>query len=210
MTVENRAITEKKEETGDTSKLIFEARFQCRVRSIDLVSEDEMRNWGSYTTLDRDIDHALMDDRTMVAWPIERMAEHHAKGLPISIVRYKDTEIIYDYVTRHLEAWKRILHTGINIGDAPIDDLMKLDRFASSIYDHAKFLMMEHGGISDFERFLNDFYGGGLNVLGDYNPIVEESVVPFDPTKPEEIPERDDSMASLLKKHLLNSNLKRG
>jgi hypothetical protein len=70
--------------------------------------------------------------------------------------------------------------------------------------------MMEHGGISDFERFLNDFYGGGLNVLGDYNPIVEESVVPFDPTKPEKIPERDDSMASLLKKHLLNSNLKRG
>lgn len=208
--VNNQAVTPKVETIEETGKLIFDHLFQCRVRGMDLISEEEMRTFGNYTTLDRGIDRALMDDQRILYWPIEKMADLYSEGGQVGIVNYNDTEIIYDYVTRYLNAWREHLLHGVNTGNAPLDDLLSLDRFANSVYGHAKYLMAEHGGMSEFERFMAGFNGNSGNILGDFNMITQSFETQPDPIKPNSYPEREDDMASLLKQHLINSNLARG
>jgi hypothetical protein len=205
----NLAVMPRVEKCEDTTKLIFDHLFKCRVRGIDITSEDEMRAYGNYTTFDRGIDHALMDDIRIVYWPISRMADTFAEGAQVGIVDYKDTEIIYDYVTRHLNAWQRHLREGVNTGNAPLDDLLKLDRFANSVYEHAKYLLVQNGGVSEFERFMSTVFNSNFNVLGGFNGITQQIEQEPEPTRPESYPERE-GMASLLKQHLVNSNFNRG
>ena len=87
---------------------------------------------------------ASIDDELAKQWltsymSIATLTEHHKNGVPVRIVNYDDIKSIYDYVTLHINAWKHRLEYGVNIGEAPIEDLIALDRFANSIYEFAKF-----------------------------------------------------------------------
>jgi hypothetical protein len=123
----------------DTSAYIFEYLFKCRIPNLQTMSEEYIRFFGMPTTGDASIDQAMADQWITTMLPISKMVEYSKQGITIKIVKYDDVKVMYNYITLHLQAWKNQIGNGINVGDAPIDDLIDLDAFANLVYDQAKF-----------------------------------------------------------------------
>jgi hypothetical protein len=123
----------------DTTKLLWDDYFLIRVPLLQATSMDHIRMYGNYTTLDRDIDKTLASQWLTTMQPIHYMVDHYKEGLQVKIVHYKDVKTIYEHISKHLAAWKNMLEYGINVGDAPLDDLIAMDQFANAVYEHAKF-----------------------------------------------------------------------
>jgi hypothetical protein len=85
--------------------------------------------------IDRDIRNQWMV--TMLS--IAQMLEYYKEDVPLRVTSGSDVKEIYQHISDYIYAWKQRLERGINIGDAPIDDLIMLDRFANTVYEHAKY-----------------------------------------------------------------------
>lgn len=123
----------------DTSAYIFEYLFKCRIPNLQTMSEEYIRFFGMPTTGDPSIDQAMADQWITTMLPISKMVEYSKQGITIKIVKYDDVKVMYNYITLHLQAWKNQIGNGINVGDAPIEDLIDLDAFANLVYDQAKY-----------------------------------------------------------------------
>ncbi len=145
----------------DTSKDIFERLFLVSVPMHATISINEMKVFGHVHTGNDHIDRGTIEQYIKVFWPIEKMAETFDQGDPIRILRYNDTKIIYEIVEKHLKRWKDILQNEINIPKAPVDDLIKLDKFAASLFDHAKHLFDDEFVESIFVRSIRSI--GSVN-----------------------------------------------
>lgn len=126
-------------DSNDTSYYIWEPLFRVRVPQLQTTSPEYIRHFGTPTTGDAAIDRDLANQLIDTAIPIAKMVEYYKKGIPVYIAKTSDTKIIYEYIENHLLAWKRRLEVGVNIANAPIDDLILLDKFANSVYEHAKY-----------------------------------------------------------------------
>ena len=117
-------------EQKPTSYYIWEPLFRCRVPQLQTTSKEYLRHFGMPTTgndaYDKDLANQLID----TAIPIAKMVEYFTKGIPVYIVKQADVKTIYEYIENHLLAWKRQLEQGVNIGGAPVDDLIAMDAFA--------------------------------------------------------------------------------
>ena len=96
------------------------------------------------------------------------MVERFKRGVPIRIKYYDQTEQIYEYIQRHLEAWADRLSNGINIMAAPIDDLVAMNDFANSLFPYARaYINTEATGSpfmraiskAGFSKFSSEFFG---------------------------------------------------
>lgn len=90
------------------------------------------------STGNKNVDKTMAEQWTFSYINIATMVEYFQQGVLIKIVHYNDIEEIYKYIENHLAAWKERLKVGLNIGDAPIEDLVAMDAFANAVYDHAK------------------------------------------------------------------------
>lgn len=126
-------------EIEETTKLVFDQYFLVRVQSIQSTSVEYMQRYGNYTTMDRDIDKELSKQWTTTMMPIHLMVDHYRNGGQIKVVKSEDTKVIYESISRHLEAWRRRLEFALFSGDAPVEDLLAMDVFANDVYEHAKF-----------------------------------------------------------------------
>ncbi len=122
----------------DTAARIFDDLYMVRVPDLQTRSNDHIKIFGMPVTGNGQIDRELSNQKITVMLPIARLAEMYEEGIPISVIKYDDTKKIFESVQSHLLAWKTILTHGINIGDAPVDDLIILDRFAHGVYEHAR------------------------------------------------------------------------
>lgn len=136
----------------DTSTYIFDYLFKCRIPNLQTMSEEYIRFFGMPTTGDPSIDKAMADQWITTMIPISKMVEYSKQGITIKVVKYEDVKTIYSYISLHLQAWKNQIGNGINIGNAPIDDLIDLDAFANIVYDHAKFQFTRDIADSILER----------------------------------------------------------
>lgn len=126
--------------TEDGEKLakpIFETLFLCQIRYKDSLSVDEIKRFGVPTTGDANFDSGMHTQLIDKYFTIDQMVEYYRNNIAFYIRNHNETKDIYDIVSRYLLYWKQILENGINIGGAPIEDLVELDRFACSVYDHA-------------------------------------------------------------------------
>lgn len=123
----------------DSSTYIFDYLYSCRVPLHATLTENEMRIFGYVHTGNQDIDGGTREQLVTVMWPISKMATAFGQGDTVRLVRYGDAKEIYEHVERHLHAWKNKLEVAIHIGSAPLKDLILLDEFANSVYEHAKF-----------------------------------------------------------------------
>ena len=124
---------------ADTTTLIWDYRYQCRVPAIDLVSESELEICGHYTSGDKEIDRMMMTDMRSVWLNIDQMVEFYRNEVVVRVGSDKDIKIIYESISAHLLAWTDRVRNGININTAPLGDLILMDRFASEIYEKAKY-----------------------------------------------------------------------
>lgn len=98
------------------------------------------REVGMLSSGDPKIDLMQANAWTPTWITINTMIDLHTHGVPIRVTDYKDTKLIYDSISEHLERWLSQLRRAVNIGGAPIDELMAMDDFANTVYAHAKYV----------------------------------------------------------------------
>lgn len=190
----------------DTASLIFDHYFLCRMPTLQATSYEYMQRYGTYTTRHKGIDEEVAKQWLTTMAPISDMVDHFKNGTQIKIVKYEDTKIIYEHITAHLTAWKERLTYGLNIGTAPVEDLIAMDQFANSVYEHAKYQFTE--------ETLNSILANSLSSTMSINkfnifkkPLVEDSVVDADGlvrinSKEKNLPERE-SLSDFLKARIV-------
>lgn len=126
--------------SADVSKLgapIWERLFLTSMNYKDSLSTDDIRRFGMPTVGDSTIDADMQNHLIDKYLTIDQMVEFYKQGIPIYVKIHKETKDIYDIISAYLLCWKQNLENGINIGGAPIEDLINLDRFATTVYAHA-------------------------------------------------------------------------
>lgn len=179
---------------------LFNIMFSCTVRSVDNYSIDHLAMRGMI-----DSGSALKNKQTANAlvyreMTINTMVELYKTGATVNIVNPADTKKIYEIVAEHLEDWKEYLRTQMNTGDAPIEDLILLDKFASIVYKHA---------LPHFTREIAKTFIDGsavammkadiMNAFGQASP----GVVKEEETK---MPDQRDSLAGAFKTYVRGNN----
>ena len=122
----------------DTRYNIWYKKYKCRLRLIETRSIDELREYGMPTVFDKEYDNATANELVIRMLTVNEMVEYYKKNVSIFVVNYDDTKLIYDDIMTHLKAWKHYLDTTLmSSGDAPVEDLILLDKFANIVYKHA-------------------------------------------------------------------------
>lgn len=127
--------------TNDTTEAIWERSFRCLVSQKQTTSEDYYKIFGQRSTGSKKHDRAIPDQYVDTYISIAKMVEYFQQGVTIQVYNYDDCKTIYEIIERHLRRWQSQFAHGINIGDAPVDDLIAMDEFANKIYDKAKYLI---------------------------------------------------------------------
>ena len=143
----------------DTTVGIWDIKYLCKIPLISTRSIDDIEKYGSYTTLDKNIDNMVMSELTTTYINIDRMVELYREGVCIRLVDSNDIVKIYNAIQDHILAWSERIDRAVNIGDIPLDDLVLMDRFASEIYVNAKHYFTEERMQSYLEKGLIDIVG---------------------------------------------------
>lgn len=125
----------------DTRYGIFKEIFLIRVPMIHTRSIEDIQYFGVPTSGMKQYDDPY--EKITVMWTIDKMVECYHSGGQIYIPSEETIIQIYDKITRHLNAWMTEIRNSRNLSTAPIEDLKKLDDFANSIYEHAKYHITE-------------------------------------------------------------------
>lgn len=116
---------------------IWDKYYKVRMRYLHSRSVEQVRKFGirisGIDEIDRDLDKQMIETEMN----IDTMFEKWRKGVTIRVINYNDTAEIYRIIHAHLVAWAEYLANSINVGDAPLKDLIELDQFAAIVYDKA-------------------------------------------------------------------------
>lgn len=129
--------TEQESLYANLVEIIFERKYEIRIKVIDNLSVEEISHYGRYTTGDKAYDNALLEELITRWMSINEMLEYYKRGKPFRVVNIRDTEEIYATVHQYLLCWENRLKNSVNIGNAPIEDLIDLDSFAGKIHGYA-------------------------------------------------------------------------
>lgn len=144
-------------------RAIWENLYLVSLPELYLRTEEDMRARGTPTTGDSKLDRAMHNCYSKAYKTINQIFELYRLGVNVYVVNYADTEKIYYAIQAHLSSWVVYIQQGLNLYSTPFEDLLELDRFASVVYDKAKFV---------FDTTTLDKLKGPMNSLGiDLNPI---------------------------------------
>ena len=132
----------------DTAAPLWDELFTVRIPQLQMTTTHDIEKFGTYTTGDRGIDKAMSNQWRTTMLPISKMVEFYQEGCQIKIVYEADVKKIYEFISDHLNAWKDMLTNGINVGNAPVEDLIAMDAFANAVYEHAKYQFTQEVKIS--------------------------------------------------------------
>ncbi len=173
---------------------IFNVDYLCRVPAMAARSPEEIEMFGTPASSDEQADATMLNERILTYLTIGQMVEYFAKGIDVGLVTFGDSKKIYHAITGYLTTWKEIMDRSMMTRGVPIDDLILLDEFANSVYEHAKYQIKGDAFLDNFlsrvsMRVTRD------SILGnpDAKRLKEEGKNP-------DIPERD-SMASVFAAH---------
>ena len=147
----------------DTTVGIFENRFRVRIPYIHSIPVETMRATGVRLSGHADVDNDIKNQIVTVYLTIDQMVEHYRNGVTIFVPDENDIRKIYELIEAHIYAWKAQLRNGVNIGDAPLEDLISMDQFANSVYKHAKYLLSKDE--------VDSFFANALGRVQTVNPV---------------------------------------
>lgn len=122
-----------------STEFVSKYKFMCAIPELQSRSVNHIKVFGTPTTGDKQIDAQLAKQWLTTFLSIQEMVNYHKEGVSIRIRAKSDVALMYDYISKYLQAWKTFLNEGLNIGEAPIDELIAMDRFANEVYEHAKY-----------------------------------------------------------------------
>lgn len=117
-----------------TGEPIWTNLYNVTVRYRDTISHKDLRNFGMPTVGDYGIDQSIYDQPQHVCITINDMVDYYKTGTTIIFRDNKDSRTVYEIVNRYLIAWQESMDGALNASQAPVDDLLLLDRFATSLY----------------------------------------------------------------------------
>lgn len=124
----------------DSSSYVFDVTFECIVREIDTMSDNDIMMFGVLDTGIESFNQANATQKIKVNFTIEQMAVHRSKNNSLAIVHPSDALKIYEFTQNHLQKWAQRLGTAnMNGTRAPLEDLIMLDTFCNEIYEQAKY-----------------------------------------------------------------------
>ena len=123
----------------DTTKGIWEYLYKVRVPYLQSRTLEDIRDHGVVLSGVPEIDRDIQNQWITTMMCVADMVTYYRASVPIRVVSRGDIKEIYESISRHIDAWKDRLQIGLNVGDAPIEDLIALDRFANTVYDEAKY-----------------------------------------------------------------------
>lgn len=118
-------------------KPIWERLFQTVIPYRDTVSADFVRLFGMPTVGDPVLDKVMQEELVTQYLTIDNMVTHFKNGITVRLVTLSDSKIIYELISAYLRHWQEKIRFGVNVGGAPIDDLILLDRFAAVVFPYA-------------------------------------------------------------------------
>lgn len=144
------------EDQRNSAWYLFNVKFLCRVPYLESRSLEDIRMFGTPHVGIPEFDEQTSKELVDRLLTISEIADYFEKGVSVYVKRMEDTKTIYDHIRKHLMTWEAHLQRSFDTKGAPIDDLVRLDKLAQSVYAHAKpFITVENQGV--FERHLNTF-----------------------------------------------------
>lgn len=122
---------------------LFDFRYRVIMNQMDTVPLAERREFGHYSSGDKKIDQASAASYVPVYLTINDMIGNFEAGVPMRLSDPSDSRKIFEAITNHTGAWRKALRHVMNVGAAPVEDLILLETFASAIYERAKFVYVE-------------------------------------------------------------------
>jgi len=116
---------------------LFDRYFLVQMNYLNSRSVDQLRRFGQRISGVAEIDRTLDRQEIVTELSVNAMFEKFRSGVTIKLVRYSDAAEVYRIIHAHLIKWAEYITSGINVGSAPLTDLVELDRFASVVYDKA-------------------------------------------------------------------------
>lgn len=140
----------------DTTERLWDYLYRVSVPYLRSRTIEDLRNTGTVVSGIASYDKDIPNQMQTMHMSVNSMVDYFREGVPVRVLDPRDTKQIYEDISSHIHAWKTRLEKGINIGDAPIDDLITMDRFANSVYAHAKYQFTSDIAQSIFAQHLNN------------------------------------------------------
>lgn len=139
----------------DTTILIWDHLFLCQVPTLGSRSVEDIKERGVRKSGIAKYDDEIPNLYSTVWISIAKMIEHYKSGVPVIVVNRSDCKKIFEFISEHITAWHDLISQGVNIGSAPFEDLIIMDRFANTVFEVAKYDMIQadlHG------KMMRDMY----------------------------------------------------
>lgn len=183
----NVISTEKMKDPRDTTVGIWDHVYKCSIPMLASRHVEDIKDSGVHISGDADMDSDIKNRQFVCYINIDKMVEYYREGVPVRVLDRKDTRQIYDAISKHIYAWMEQVKHGVNVGGTPIDDLILMDRFASTVYEFARHLFEQ----DDYATLLSRHFGIGGTLKAAFS---DEATSSF--AKVEDSSQVDSSMAS--------------
>ena len=158
---------------------IWNNLYRVSVKYKDSLSIDSIRQFGLPTVGDQGLDFDMQNQPLHVMVTINDMVEYFKSGTKVTLHDNLDAERIYKIINNYLLAWREQLDHGLNIGDAPYDDLVLLDEFAVMLHPVA---IAYAGEIKTSSSLFMNLFGSG-NTFASRNSFFTPEAKPSEKTK---------------------------
>lgn len=139
----------------DTTAVLWDQLFMVRVPYSATLTETDINMFGTPTVFDKDADRRIMSAPTTIMIPIVKIIEYYKQGVNVRFVNRADVLTIYNAVQTHLEKWAKQIKSGLNVGNAPVADLVLMDEFAGKLHQFAKHDLSEISSNCSLSRNLD-------------------------------------------------------
>ena len=150
--------------------------FMIQIPNQDSMSVHYKQTFGMPTVGDPVIDRQMHGDPFDRYANVREICNYFKAGVPIKVLKHSDTYDIYEVIQTYLHAWRQYLEYGANTGDAPIQELIDLDRLASEVFGHASAHFGSRFQPSGTDKFFKGGWGSRASLSNTDGP--EQKVAP--------------------------------
>lgn len=147
----------KKHEKHPNIVAIFDKLYRVSIPTRQMQTIEEQRTFGIRAIGDKTLDNALLNERTITWISIDKMIDYFKEGVTVGIIDPSDCKRIYDAISPHLSHWIGHFQRGVNFSNAPVEDLILMDKFAATVYSHAKYHFTSDVMTSGLSQKLSQF-----------------------------------------------------
>ena len=175
----------------DTTIGIWDIRYHVTYNFLNARSINDVKARGVRVTGIKRFDNEVKHEVVRAWLSINEMLDLYKRGIDVGIINRADVVKIYEAVQDHLYESISSTKQSINVPVKILEDLVDLDKFARSIYEHAKFDFSQKPEVSDFLRAVNSKNANVFNNRLFMHPV-EDRTTQLDKIEQQEYNSHED------------------